>query len=73
MSRGKCIAVSDVFVWLYWDRLKDYQTVTPFYMDLIGVEGLRAMEQACRMAGCTRQQVEDMFYNNAMELFGLSD
>ena len=73
ISRGKCISVSDTFVWLYWDQLKHYNARTPFNMNLIGVEALRAMEQACHILGSTKPEIEDMFYFNAMELFGMTD
>ena len=41
--------------------------------NLVGVENLSALAQACDMLDLAQSDVEDIFYNNAMDLFGLAD
>jgi len=73
MMRGKCVSVGSEFLWLYKEQLSNCASKTNFNAHLIGVENLMAMRTACKMLELTREQVEDIFYNNAMELFGLTD
>ncbi len=69
--RGRSVGVGDSFVWLYgdnpvWDEL--HQQVKPV---LIGLEHLRALKWACWSTDLSDKQVEDIFWYNAAELFGL--
>lgn len=73
MFRGKCVSVGPSFLWLYKEQLEACTSNTPFSAYLVGIEGLIALERASRYLDLTRQQVEDIFYNNAMEFFDLSD
>ena len=73
MLRGKCVSIGAEFLWLYKEQLEGCASKTNFSAYLIGVENLLAVRSACRMLNLDRQAVEDIFYNNAMELFGLED
>ena len=69
--RGTTVPVADTFVWLspdqpIWDA--NYGTIKP---TLIGLESLRALKWACWSARLSDSQIEDIFWNNAADLFGL--
>ena len=68
---GKCLAVADSFIWLLedapvWSDI--HQQVNPV---LVGLESLRSLKWACWSAGLKDSQVEDIFYRNAANVFGL--
>jgi len=73
MLRGKCISIGAEFLWLYKEQLAACGSKTNFNAYLVGVEALLAVRAACRVLNLDRQAVEDIFYNNAMEFFGLED
>ena len=73
MFRGKCISIGPSFLWLYKQQLEQCASKTNFSAFLVGIENLLAVRSACKMLDLSKQQVEDIFYNNAMELFGLKD
>lgn len=73
MIRGKCVSLSDSFYWLYKEELRTFDSHINFDADLYGVENLLALQQACRMHDLSKEQVADIFYNNAMRLFQLTD
>lgn len=68
--RGRCVAVADSFVWLYEDTVdwssSAYADVRP---TLIGIESLRCLKLAAINLGLSDSQIEDVFYNNARNLF----
>jgi len=72
MMRGKCISIADSFLWLYREQLQKMDSKTTFSANLIGIENLLALKQACQMLDIDRSGVEDIFYNSAMEMFHLS-
>ena len=68
--RGRCVAVGDSFHWFYEDDMdldEKHITLQPV---LIGLESLRALRMACWRLKLSRSQIEDIFYWNAMCLFG---
>lgn len=69
MMRGKCVSVGQDFVWLYGEDLEKW--LDDAY--LVGVENLLAVRDACTILDMSREAVEDIFYNNAMEFFGLTE
>ena len=73
MMRGKCISIADSFLWLYKEQLQQMDSNTVFSANLVGVENLFALKQACQMLDIGRSGVEDIFYNNAMQMFHLTD
>ena len=70
--RGRSVAVADTFLWLYghtpvWKE--KHISIDPV---LVGLEHLRSVKWACWSAQLTDGQVEDIFWNNAAELFDIS-
>ena len=65
MLRGKPFSCGD---WQFWPNQED---VPQMDCGLTTVESLFAFWQASLMLELTRSQVEDIFWNNAMKLFGL--
>jgi hypothetical protein len=69
--RGRSLGAADSFVWLYEDTPvwgEKHLRIEPV---LLGLEHLRSIKWACWSAGLKDSQVEDLFWNNAAELFGL--
>ena len=73
MQRGKCISLGDTFLWLCGPLLEKAGATAAAEATLVGVENLNALAQACDMLGLRRSDIDDIFHNNAMRLFGLSD
>ena len=69
--RGRCVAIGDSFHWLYADEMDLSENHTSLRPVLIGLESLRSLALACRRLKLSDGQVEDVFYNNAAELFSL--
>jgi predicted TIM-barrel fold metal-dependent hydrolase len=70
--RGRCVAVGDQFLWLYEDTLVwDKVLPHPVQPLLIGHESLRALKLAATRLKLTDSQIEDIFYRNAVSMFGL--
>ena len=69
--RGRTVGVDDSFIWLCEDAPvwnEKHARINPVF---VGLENLRALKWACWSAKLTDKQVEDIFWNNAAELFGL--
>lgn len=71
--RGRSLAAGDSFVWLnesspVWGE--KHQRVKPV---LVGLENLRSLKWACWSERLSDSQVEDIFWNNAAELFGFGN
>lgn len=73
MFRGKCISIGPSFLWLYKEQLEQCASKTNFSAYLVGIENLLAVRTACKMLDLTKEQIGDIFYNNAMDLFDLQD
>lgn len=66
-TRGKCVDVGDGFVWLDESNMK-WETLTPAcHPALVCVESLRALWEAFHDMKLSDSQIEDIFFNNAME------
>lgn len=67
--RGRSVAVADRFLWLYEEtpvwKEKGW-TIKPV---LVGLENLRSLKWACWSEKLNDRAVEDIFWNNAAELF----
>ena len=71
-ARGRSLSAADSFVWLYEDTPvwgEKQGRVAPV---LIGLEHLRSIKWACWSEKLSDRQVEDIFWNNAANLFGLN-
>ena len=71
--RGTNVSVGDTFLWLYedtpvWDLASHRGRITP---PLVGIENLRAVKAAFRLARLTDTQIEDYFWGNAAHLLGI--
>ncbi|MBI3987444.1 MAG: aminotransferase class III-fold pyridoxal phosphate-dependent enzyme [Lentisphaerae bacterium] len=71
MPRGKCVSAGDSFVWLNpktlpWAKIKP--TCRPI---LIGLEALRALKAATDLAHLNKDDIRDIYCDNALRLFGL--
>ena len=73
MSRGKSISVADGFSWLVPKDIVGHPVQEAAETCLVGVENLHALKLACEILDLGRRDVEDIFYNNAMRMFGLAD
>jgi len=61
--RGRCVAIGDQFVWL-----DDKCLPSDVKLFLFGLESLRALKLATRHLRLTRRQIEDIFYDNAINM-----
>lgn len=70
--RGRCVAIGDEFLWLYEDTL-DWKSVSGIEIRpyLVGHESLRALKQASQRLRLTDNQIEDVFWNNSVQMLGL--
>jgi glutamate-1-semialdehyde 2,1-aminomutase len=69
--RGRCVAIGDSFHWFYAEEMNLAEKHTTLQPVLVGLESLRSLALACRRLKLSDGQVEDIFYNNAAELFSL--
>ncbi|MBM3804856.1 MAG: hypothetical protein FJW26_21415 [Acidimicrobiia bacterium] len=70
-QRGRSLSAGDSFVWLYqsspvWGE--KHMEVKPV---LVGMEHLRSVKWACWSERLSDSAVEDIFWNNAAQLFGV--
>ena len=70
--RGRSLGAADSFVWLYghtpvWGE--KHLQIAPV---LIGLENLRSLKWACWSERLGDGAVEDVFWNNAAELLGVT-
>lgn len=67
-QRGKCVTVGDAFSWISPRRIDTDPSAPVCHPTLVGLESLRALQLAAHLMGWTRQDVEDVFFNNALRL-----
>lgn len=67
--RGKCVSLADRFLWLYEEHIALIEGKPDSDINLIAVEELLAVAQACDMLELSREDIEDIFYKNAQRLF----
>ena len=70
--RGRSVAAADSFLWLYEDTPvwgEKHMQLNPV---LVGLEHLRSLKWACWSARLDDNAIEDIFWNNAAQLFHLS-
>lgn len=66
--RGRCVAIGDSFHWFYADEMNLVEKHTTLQPVLVGLESLRSLRLACQRLKLREAQIEDIFYNNAVEL-----
>lgn len=69
--KGRCVAIGDTFLWLtenspIWNE--KHSAIEPV---LVGLEHLRSLKWACWSEKLGDSQIEDIFWNNATQLFGI--
>ena len=69
--RGRSAAAADTFFWAYQDSPVWGEKHLKIEPVLIGLEHLRSLKWACWSERLSDRQVEDIFWNNASELFGI--
>ena len=69
--RGRSLSVGDGFYWIYDHNAewKNWQHAQP---ELVGIESLLALQQACRRMKLIDRDVERIFGDNARNLLGLN-
>jgi len=72
MLRGTCVSIGADFLWLYRKQLESCGSNTKFEPYLIGLQNLMAMRTACKLLKLSKQEIEDIFYNNAVAFFHLT-
>lgn len=68
---GKAISIADSFYWIGTKDLQTFAGATTFRSGLVGTENLMALRQTCLMLDLGRNDIEKIFYKNAMNLFNL--
>ena len=66
---GKVVSIGDSFYWINQSDLDRFVSATPVNSWLYIIEGLMAVRQASILADLKEGDVEDLFYNNANDLW----
>lgn len=67
--RGRCVALGDEFFWLSPENISTDSDCPKPELSLVGHESLRTLKVAALSMRLTDSQVEDIFHDNAVELF----
>jgi len=67
--RGRCVAIGDSFHWLYAEEMELDENHINLEPVLIGLESLRSLILALQRLKLSEQQIEDIFYHNAIDLY----
>ncbi len=68
--RGKVVSIGDSFYWIYQNDIDSFVSATPISSRLYIIEGLMAVREASMLADLKEKDLEDLFYNNAKNLWG---
>lgn len=68
MSVGKAISLGESFYWIGEKELKSFAASTAVNARHVGTEEFMAIREAAILSDLTRNDIEDLFYNNAMNL-----
>lgn len=69
--RGKAMSVGDGFLWIYEHNV-DWETWPHGNANVVGIESLLALKQACRTMALNDGDIERIFSTNARQLLGIS-
>jgi glutamate-1-semialdehyde 2,1-aminomutase len=72
-TRGRCVAIGDSFHWFHAKDMNLDEKHIKLEPVLVGLESIRSLALAFRRLKLTDSQIEDIFYNNARQLFPLAD
>ncbi len=67
--RGRCVTTGSLFYWLHPEQVASGDTSpTNTEMTLVGIESLLTLREACEDAGLNRDDINDIFLNNALRI-----
>ena len=70
--RGRCITTGNQFFWLHPELLNFQNSLSAKdKMTLVGIESLLALKDACEAQGLTTEDINDIFYHNAVRFLKL--
>ncbi len=67
-QRGKCVTVGDAFSWICPRRIDVDPAAPVCHPTLVGLESLRAVTLMAELMDLSKQDIEDIFFNNARRL-----
>jgi glutamate-1-semialdehyde 2,1-aminomutase len=70
-QRGKCVTVGDAFSWICPERIDLDPAAPPCHATLVGLESFRALITAGRLLDLTPEDLDRIFFRNAVELLGM--
>ncbi len=70
-QRGRAVSVGDGFLWIYEHNV-DWETWPHGRANLVGIESLLALQQACRTMALKDRDLERIFSLNARQLLGIA-
>ena len=70
-QHAKCVTVGDAFSWISPQRIDADPAAPACHPTLVGLESLRAICLAVELLGLSREDIEDIFFNNAVRLLGI--
>ena len=69
--RGRAVSVADGFLWLDPENV-DWKTASFGTHTILGLESIRALQQACRFQHMNDSDVEQIFFRTAHQLLGIA-
>ncbi len=69
--RGRAVTLGDGFVWLDERAMDPRIAPVDCHPVLVEIESLRALREAARTIGLNREDIQDIFHDNALELFAV--
>lgn len=69
--RGRCVAIGDSFHWISADNTQLAAPYGDIQLSQVGLESLRTLKLAASSLRLTDRQIEDIFHNNAANLFAI--
>lgn len=70
-ERGRCVTIGDTFLWVDVTTVNWEKSRTSCKPVLVGLESLRALKKASDEFGLNAEDINDIFFNNAMQLLGI--
>ena len=72
-TRGRSVTLGDGFTWLQSDTLHQDKACAHAQPILVGLESVRALQRAAESFGLHREDIENIFYHNALNVMGMCD
>ena len=68
---GRSVSLADGFYWINARVMEHFNNPDQLHYWQYSTENLMAVRQTCQMLDLSQDRIEDLFWNNAMTLFGL--